>query len=125
MTMQSLIEYLKENKDAIMALLITFVTTYGASIIALVIGIVKTRMTANKQKELYNNSRIEEMAEIKKILAEVKKDIIDSNAKNNNARMNKLNAIAEAVNVSNNELKEVEVQPSTVQNALDSLDDEE
>lgn len=123
--MQSLIEYLKENKDAIMALLITFVTTYGASIIALVIGIVKTRMTANKQKELYNNSRIEEMAEIKKILAEVKEDIIDSNTKNNNARMNKLNAIAEAVNVSNNELKEVEVQPSTVQNALDSLDDEE
>lgn len=123
--MQSLIEYLKENKDAIMALLITFVTAYGASIIALVIGIVKTRMTANKQKELYNNSRIEEMAEIKKILAEVKEDIIDSNTKNNNARMNKLNAIAEAVNVSNNELKEVEVQASTVQNALDSLDDEE
>lgn len=123
--MQSLIEYLKENKDAIMALLITFVTTYGASIIALVIGIVKTRMTANKQKELYNNSRIEEMAEIKKILAEVKKDIIDSNAKNNNARIDKLNAIAEAVNVSNNELKEVEVRPSAVQNALDSLDDEE
>lgn len=122
--MQSLIEYLKENKDAIMALLITFVTTYGASIIALVIGIVKTRMTANKQKDLYNNSRIEEMAEIKKILAEVKKDIIDSNTKNNNARMNKLNAIAEAVNVSNNELKEVEVQPLAVQNALDSLDDE-
>lgn len=123
--MQSLIEYLKENKDAIMALLITFVTTYGASIIALVIGIVKTRMTANKQKELYNNSRIEEMASIKKILAEVKKDIIDSNTKNNNARIDKLNAIAEAVNVSNNELKEVEVQPSAVQNALDSLDDEE
>lgn len=123
--MQSLIEYLKENKDAIMALLITFVTTYGASIIALVIGIVKTRMTANKQKELYNNSRIEEMAEIKKILAEVKKDIIDSNIKNNNARIDKLNAIAEAVNVSNNELKEVEVQPLAVQNALDSLDDEE
>lgn len=123
--MQSLIDYLKENKDAIMALLITFVTTYGASIIALVIGIVKTRMTANKQKELLYNSRIEEMAKIKEILAEVKKDIIDSNIKNNNARITKLNAIAEAVNVSNNELKEVEVQPSAVQNALDSLDDEE
>lgn len=123
--MQSLIEYLKENKDAIMALLITFVSTYGASIIALVIGIVKTRITANRQEKLFNDSRIEEMAEIKKILAEVRDDIIDSNTKNNNARISKLNAIAEAVNVANSELKEIEAKTLTAQSALDFLDDEE
>ncbi len=117
--MNEFIEWLKGlDYTAIYTMLGTFVATWGGSIIALVIGLLKQRTkNFNYQQALEKlqielsqeqTNKIEQLRiDIVNSLSEVQKSIIHNNDIANEKRQQVINTIIEETNVSIQELKEL------------------
>lgn len=115
--MTEFIEWLKGlDYTALYAMIGTFVTTWGGSIIALVVGLLKQRTkTFNYQKALekvqieltqQQTEKIELLkGDIVAMLTDVQKNIIINNNKANEERMNVITTIVDDANKSIEELK--------------------
>lgn len=117
--MNELIEWLKGlDYTAIYAMLGTFTTAWGGSIVALVIGLLKQRTkNFNYQQALETlqiklsqeqTDKIEALrVDIVNSLNEVQKNIIVNNNQANEVRMAVINTIVEEANASLDELKQL------------------
>ena len=117
--MEQLIEWLKGlDYTALYAMLGTFVTAWGGSIVALVIGLLKQRTkNFNYQQALEKlqlklsqeqTDKIEALRnDIVDMLSEVQKNIIANNNLANEERMAVINTIVEEANQSVEELKQL------------------
>ena len=117
--MTEFIEWLQGiDYTALYVALGTFVTTWGGSIIALVVGLLKQRTkTFNYQKALekvqieltqQQTEQIELLkSDIIAMLTDVQKNIIINNNKANEERMNVITTIVEDANKSMEELKQL------------------
>lgn len=117
--MEQFIEWLKGlDYTAIYTMLGTFVTAWGGSIVALVVGLLKQRTkNFNYQQALEKlqitlsqeqTAKIESLrADIVASLSEVQKNIIVNNNQANEERMKVINTIVEEANTSVEELKQL------------------
>ena len=117
--MAEFIEWLKGlDYTALYAMLGTFVTTWGGSIIALVVGLLKQRTkTFNYQKALekvqieLNQQQTEKIESLKSdivaMLTDVQKNIIVNNNQANEERMKVITTIVDDTNKSMEELKQL------------------
>lgn len=117
--MTEFIEWLKGlDYTALYAMLGTFVTTWGGSIIALVVGLLKQRTkTFNYQKALekvqieLNQQQTEKIESLKSdivaMLTDVQKNIIVNNNQANEERMKVITTIVDDTNKSMEELKQL------------------
>lgn len=117
--MTEFIEWLKGlDYTALYAMLGTFVTTWGGSIIALVVGLLKQRTkTFNYQKALekvqieLNQQQTEKIEQLKgdivAMLTDVQKNIIVNNNQANEERMKVITTIVDDTNKSMEELKQL------------------
>ena len=117
--MTEFIEWLKGlDYTALYAMLGTFVTTWGGSIIALVVGLLKQRTkTFNYQKALekvqieLNQQQTEKIESLKSDivanLTDVQKNIIVNNNQANEERMKVITTIVDDTNKSMKELKQL------------------
>lgn len=117
--MTEFIEWLKGlDYTALYAMLGTFVTTWGGSIIALVVGLLKQRTkTFNYQKALekvqiqLNQQQTEKIETLKSdivaMLTDVQKNIIVNNNQANEERMKVITTIVDDTNKSMEELKQL------------------
>jgi hypothetical protein len=117
--MTEFIEWLKGlDYTAIYAMLGTFVTAWGGSIVALVIGLLKQRTkNFNYQQALEKlqitlsqeqTNKIEELRnDIVNMLGDVQKNIITNNDLANAERMEVINKVVEEANQSVEELKQL------------------
>ena len=117
--MTEFIEWLKGlDYTAIYAMLGTFVTAWGGSIVALVVGLLKQRTkNFNYQQALEKlqiklsqeqTNKIEELrTDIVNMLSDVQKNIISNNELANAERMAVINTIVDEANQSVEELKQL------------------
>ena len=117
--MTEFIEWLQGlDYTALYAMLGTFVTTWGGSIIALVVGLLKQRTkTFNYQKALekvqieLNQQQTEKIESLKSdivaMLTDVQKNIIVNNNQANEERMKVITTIVDDTNKSMEELKQL------------------
>lgn len=117
--MEAFIEWLKGiDYTALYAMLGTFLATWGGSIVALVIGLLKQRaknfdyQTALNKLEIKlsqdQTAQIEALTnQIAKQLTDVQKTIITNNKEMSDARMQVINQIVEDANASLNEFNEM------------------
>lgn len=117
--MTEVIEWLKGlDYTALYAMLAAFVTTWGGSIIALVIGLLKQRtknfnyhQTLEKLQIKLSQEQTDKIDQLKGdiviMLTNIQKDIIVNNDKANEKRMEVINTVAKEAEESLKELKEL------------------
>lgn len=117
--MTEVIEWLKGlDYTALYTMLAAFVTTWGGSIIALVIGLLKQRtknfnyqQTLDKLQIKLSQEQTDKIAQLKGdiviMLTNIQKDIIVNNDKANEKRMEVINTVAKEAEESLKELKEL------------------
>lgn len=117
--MTEVIEWLKGlDYTALYTMLAAFVTTWGGSIIALVIGLLKQRTKNFNYQQLLEKTQIKLSQEqtdkidqlkgdIVIMLTNIQKDIIVNNDKANEKRMEVINTVAKEAEESLKELKEL------------------
>lgn len=117
--MTEVIEWLKGlDYTALYTMLAAFVTTWGGSIIALVIGLLKQRtknfnyqQTLDKLQIKLSQEQTDKIDQLKGdiviMLTNIQKDIIVNNDKANEKRMEVINTVAKEAEESLKELKEL------------------
>ncbi len=129
--MTALLEWLKTwDFSAVLSTIIIFATTYGGSILALVIGLIKTRVKNFQFQEALEKMQIQLSEEQTQKIEEMRKAIVDEltiisaniiNNENANAleRKKLIQGIIDDANEANAEIQEL---PVTANDVLDSLE---
>ncbi len=119
--MESLIEWYANNGEALWATIISFFSAYGVALVSLVIGIVKTKLTAIAQEKA-SNEKIQELTDkINTRLDELEQSVIDASNVNTQKRIEAMQNIANTVNKANEALQEA--QTTDASNALENIEE--
>ena len=118
--MESLVQWYAENESALWATIIGFLSAYGAAIVSLVVGIIKTKLASIKSTEKMCAliTKLEE--EFKNVGEANKNDIIAACDANTAKRIAKMQEIADATNAANEKLEEA--QTTDANDALNNLE---
>ena len=118
--MDSLVQWYAENGSALWATIIGFLSAYGAAIVSLVVGIIKTKLASIKSTEKMCAliTKLEE--EFKNVVEANKNDIIAACDANTAKRIAKMQEIADATNAANEKLEEA--QTTDANDALNNLE---
>lgn len=118
--MESLVQWYAENGSALWVTIIGFLSAYGAAIVSLVVGIIKTKLASIKltEKMCALITKLEE--EFKNVVEANKNDIIAACDANTAKRIAKMQEIADATNAANEKLEEA--QTTDANDALNNLE---
>ena len=123
--MESLSQWLAENGSALWTTIISFMSVYGVALISLVIGIIRTKLSAIAQEKASNEKFAKLTQELITRLNEVESAVIEASNVNTEKRIKAMQNIADTVNAANDALKEATSVDSTSNNvnaALEALE---
>ena len=118
--MESLVQWYAENGTALWATIIGFLSANGVTILALVVGIIKTKLASLKETEKLIKLLNETTEEFKKVVEANKDDIIAACDANTTKRIQKMQEIADATTAANDKLEEA--QTTDANDALNYLE---
>lgn len=122
--MESLATWLANNASIVWAFIIGFIFTYGASMMLLVIALVKTKLKAISEAKAMNEREKKLVDGFMTALDEFKTAIIENSNANTQKRIEAMKEIADLANAENEKLKEaqeVNSNTETIETTLDAL----
>lgn len=121
--MESLTKWLAENGSALWATIISFASVYGATLIAFVINVIRSKIAYAKQHDFFIDKINDLSNKIDKKLNDIENNIIENNDSNTLKRISKMEEIAKTAKKSNESLEEATPVNVNVSDIIDKLED--
>jgi len=124
--MESLATWLANNASRVWAFIIGFISLYGASIVLLVIALVKAKLKAITEANAMTEKEKKLVDNFMNALDEFKTAIIENSNANTQKRIEAMKEIADLANAENEKLKEAQevnsnTNTETTETTLDAL----
>lgn len=120
--MESLMEWFANNGEALWATVISFFSAYGVALVSLVIGIIKTKLSAIAQAKASDAKMVELCNRLNKRIDELEANVIENSNVNTEKRLSAMQAIADSVVEANNNVQPAEPIINDADEALNNLD---
>lgn len=119
--MESLATWLANNASRVWAFIIGFISLYGASLVLLVIALVKAKLKAITEANAMTEKEKKLVDNFMNALDEFKTAIIENSNANTQKRIEAMKEIADLANAENEKLKEAQEVNSNTETTLDAL----
>lgn len=120
--MESLATWLANNASRVWAFIIGFISLYGASLVLLVIALVKAKLKAITEANAMTEKEKKLVDNFMNALDEFKTAIIENSNANTQKRIEAMKEIADLANAENEKLKEAQEVNSNNTNTETTLD---
>jgi hypothetical protein len=132
--MEQIIEWLMSlDTTAISTAIVGLITTYGASIVILVIGLLKSKLKKASFEEALAKNKTETNSELLKLmddfkivivnsLTDIQQELLAKDAANQRARLETLKALAKDAQTANVELNTITETSKDINSILDDLE---